>query len=189
MKGKIARKADFIICFITDIVYFSVFSVSYCIFSYWANDGRFRIISLIGAAAGFFAYRLTVGKLIIKLSEKIIDIIYHIFYTIFSFTVLPVIRLIKKLCLLIRRKLFLPIISKIKLHITDKKKERKNGRKCYIDKNKSVCPHSSYNNNPRLSVYDNQASNSVQQFERNEKRTRKLGFKLQKRNRRAEIEN
>ena len=127
--------------------------------------------------------------MIIKLSEKIIDIIYRIFYTIFSFTVLPVIRLIKKLFLLIRRKLFLPIISKIKLHITDKKKERKNGRKCYIDKNKPICPHSSYNNNPRFSVYDNQASNSVQQFERNEKRTRKLGFKLQKRNRRAEIEN
>lgn len=49
---------------ITDLLYLSFCSASYCIFLYSASNGRFRSFTFISLAVGFVLYRLLPGRII-----------------------------------------------------------------------------------------------------------------------------
>ncbi len=95
--GNVKGKIDCLLIFLEDIFFFTFAAVLMVLLMYKLNGGRVRIFTLIPLVLGFFVYRITVGKLVIRCAEIIIGFIYKLVRRIISVTVTPVIRLIKKL--------------------------------------------------------------------------------------------
>ena len=49
---------------VLDLIYFVALGCAFSVFLFIANSGRFRWYLLFGAAAGFFLYRVSVGRLV-----------------------------------------------------------------------------------------------------------------------------
>ncbi len=45
---------------------------------YFLNDGVFRFLSPLGLGCGIFTYRATLGRLIMRISEKLVNLIRHV---------------------------------------------------------------------------------------------------------------
>lgn len=65
------RKFSFgtVLLFWEDILFMLTFAVSLILLCYYGNDGRIRASAVIGIACGFFVYRQTVGRLVIRMAE------------------------------------------------------------------------------------------------------------------------
>ncbi len=77
------------------------------VINYSYNDGRFRFFSVIGLVLGFLLYRVTLGRLIMLISEPIAFIIKYIFLSFFVILCIPfkkimdfVIKSLHKICFL-----------------------------------------------------------------------------------------
>lgn len=84
-----------VIIFFEDVFYSIICSVVVCIFLFYVNHGRFRVIALVGAGLGFLVYYKTVGRLVLFCSEKIVRFIRFLIGKIIKLTVVPIFRLLK----------------------------------------------------------------------------------------------
>lgn len=109
VKGKLTLHKLFGFVFVTlgDLFFFAVATVSMCIFLFLTGDGRFRWYVLLGIILGFWAYYNTVGKLFIKIAEKIISGLKKLF----RFMLLPLLRLFELLKKLYARIFDMPIVK------------------------------------------------------------------------------
>ncbi len=63
---------DKIFIFIEDFLFLFFCGICFSIFIYAVNDGRFRLIITVMPIIGFFIYKQTLGRAILKISDKII---------------------------------------------------------------------------------------------------------------------
>ncbi len=68
-----------ILTFITDVLYFIILAVALSIFYYYTSDGEFRAYVLLGIAAGFCVYRLTLKRVVLAILVVLADVINYIF--------------------------------------------------------------------------------------------------------------
>ena len=94
---RIAFNSKWLSVFFQDLIFcvFSAFSIILLVF--YTNSGTVRWFSLFGCFICFVLYHMTVGKLVIFMSKKIIDFIKKVLRFIYKITVIPV----KKTVLLI----------------------------------------------------------------------------------------
>lgn len=90
-------KLEYVRVFLEDILFSLIASLVFVIFIFHMNSGRVRGVAFFGAAIGFFAYRATVGRLVMFLSEAIIRLINRIFGWISRHIVRPLLGVLKKL--------------------------------------------------------------------------------------------
>lgn len=77
--------------------FFMIFcSVVYALLFYALNNGRVRGFAFAGGAVGFYTYRKTLGRLVMSLSEKIINFVRYILRKIILPPIKFVIGMIKR---------------------------------------------------------------------------------------------
>lgn len=86
---KIKQRLEQFLIFFEDVVFALVASVCVCIFLYYVNSGRFRILVLIGCGTGFLIYCNTLSKVILYCSGIIIRFVYLITGKLFNVLVKP----------------------------------------------------------------------------------------------------
>ena len=74
------RKFSFLLFLVLDIVYMLVITFSYSVFLYHYNNGIFRTYLFAGCVSGFVLYYQTLGRLVRKVSEKIVGILRTVVY-------------------------------------------------------------------------------------------------------------
>ncbi len=65
-------KLPFLLFFLCDAAYMSTVTAVFSIFLYWQMNGTFRLFVLLSAAAGFFVYYHTAGRIVMFFSEAIV---------------------------------------------------------------------------------------------------------------------
>ncbi|MBE6631438.1 MAG: hypothetical protein E7623_01920 [Ruminococcaceae bacterium] len=98
---KLWQNSSDILTAFEDILFFTLAAVLVCIFLYHANSGKLRGIVVFSSFTGFLFYYFTLGRLVFRLSERIINVLSFLVKTVFKFTFLPVFCLIKKIFLII----------------------------------------------------------------------------------------
>ncbi len=69
---KLLRLTDNALTFIEDILFWMIVFASEAIYIYYINDGEPRIDCFILSAAGFMLYRISIGRIVVFLSQQII---------------------------------------------------------------------------------------------------------------------
>ena len=95
------RAADTVLIFFEDIVFFIFSSVSVILMHYVVLQGIIRAYSVFCVGLGFVIYYFTLGRLTVRFAEIIIAFIERILSFIFRHTLLPAIKIFKKLFSLI----------------------------------------------------------------------------------------
>ncbi|MCL1858827.1 MAG: spore cortex biosynthesis protein YabQ [Oscillospiraceae bacterium] len=87
---RIAFNSKWLSVFFQDLIFciFSAFSIILLVF--YTNSGRVRWFSLLGCFICFVLYHLTVGRIVIFMSKKIIDFIKRLLKFLYKITVIPV---------------------------------------------------------------------------------------------------
>ncbi len=130
---------------IFDLLYCTLFCLSFFIFLLTVNEGQFRFYLLLGAFVGFFVYYFSLGAIIFSFSKFLTEFIKKWFKRIFAVLLFP----------------FRWIFVRIKSHIDKNfEKSRKRTKKL---KNKSktllkLYKHLLYNLNVKKGVQVNDAS-------------------------------
>ena len=113
VKEKSGKFLSIFIC-IGDILFFVFAALCISVFTYHFNSGEFRFFILFGAVLGFLGYYLTLGRVVLYLSSKIILFLkiillyvsFFVFYP-FSFVFLKIYRvfyiIIEKTILIIKK--------------------------------------------------------------------------------------
>ncbi len=66
------RRCAFLLYLLGDVVYLSFVAFFGSVFLFHANHGQFRLFLLSGAMAGFILYQLTLGRLVMWVSEALV---------------------------------------------------------------------------------------------------------------------
>ncbi len=82
-----------IVIFAEDILFALIAGGIFCILLFAENDGIFRWYALFGYAVGFFAYRNSVGKLVMRLSDAILAFIRRMVRRVCRVLFSPLVRL------------------------------------------------------------------------------------------------
>lgn len=85
------RSRGTILLFVEDILFALLAAVLFLLLFYGANNGVVRWYAFFGAGASFCVYRLTIGRLIMRLSDRIISGIRTLFIWLYRCLVRPVI--------------------------------------------------------------------------------------------------
>ena len=124
---RIAFGSKWLSVFFQDLIFcvFSAFSIILLVF--YTNSGTVRWFSLFGCFVCFVLYHMTVGRLIMFVSKKIIDFIKKVLKFIYKITVIPlkiavlfIFKQIKRLC-----KFTLKTFKKTKSHVYYKNQKRR----------------------------------------------------------------
>ncbi len=107
---RMAIKSNGIIVFIEDFLFFILAAIITFSFMISNTHGQMRIFVIIGELLGAIIYYFTLGKLVIKIADKILTFIKKIIIFIFKLIILPIIKIIIKL-----NKLLFKIILKFKI--------------------------------------------------------------------------
>lgn len=83
--GKYKKKSHFALLFLHDVFFCVVFGCVLAVVMYYGNEGRLRILSPVGMLVGFWAYRRTLGALVIMGVERFILLLRRAFHRIFAF--------------------------------------------------------------------------------------------------------
>lgn len=70
--------AGLVLIFLKDLLYFTAAGVIVSILIYWTNDGQFRALALAGLFAGFLACYFTLGRLLRRLTEALVILIFKV---------------------------------------------------------------------------------------------------------------
>lgn len=119
---------SYILTAVFDVIYFIAVTVSFVLFLYAFNHGIFRWFILLSCGAGFAAYHVTVGRLVIRVTDASSDflrLIINLAVFVLSLPVLYAARLSEKLY----SRLLSPLINKITSRI-DKLRNRRYTFKC-----------------------------------------------------------
>ncbi|HHT54103.1 MAG TPA: hypothetical protein GX011_04105 [Clostridiales bacterium] len=65
-----------IVIFVKDVLFFTVAGAVVAVLIYWANDGQFRMLSPVGALLGFYICRSTLGRLLRRLNEELVKLLF-----------------------------------------------------------------------------------------------------------------
>ena len=85
----VLRAAEDIIIFIEDILFAVISAVAVTVFIFNINDGQVRGFALAGTAFGFIIYYLTVGRLVMFCTAKIIAFVRAVVLFILRLTIFP----------------------------------------------------------------------------------------------------
>lgn len=100
------------VIFIGDITFALISALTCTVFTYYINDGRIRLITLLSIAVGFIIYRLTIGRVILFLSDRIISFIYKVVHFVLMHTLYPVFKLIHHLFFILWQRAYYFYLSK-----------------------------------------------------------------------------
>lgn len=92
---RIAIKSHSIIIFFEDILFFVLAAILTFLFIFNVNSGVVRWFIFLGIIVGFALYYITVGKLVIKISEIIINIFKSIFKFLWGLLIKPFVMFFK----------------------------------------------------------------------------------------------
>ena len=84
------------VCFLTDLLFWIISALVVIIFIFHLNYGTMRAFMLFSALAGFTAYRLTVGKVVMLFLDRIVLITKKILKRIISLLISPIKKAIRK---------------------------------------------------------------------------------------------
>ncbi len=87
---------DATLIFFGDFAFLATLGVAISILIFYENDGVLRWYALAACAVGFFAYRMTVGKLVMKTSDAILAKLKQFWHFAIAHTLDPVRRLLTK---------------------------------------------------------------------------------------------
>lgn len=120
-------RAQGILLFITDIIYFLIVTLIMIIFVYSVSGGVVRWFIFVGAMMGLLIYYFTIGKIVISVSEYIVFFVRIVWAYVVYFVTYPFLPIINKIKRIFRR-LKTKITEKIKRHQKPKTpyKTRKN---------------------------------------------------------------
>ena len=104
--GNVKIRIGDVLTSLGDIVFLSLCGAIFSVFVFYTNDGRFRAFMAIGAIIGFFSYYFTVGRLVMLLSEKIINAVRKVVIFTVSFALGTVKRFLIKPIKFVLSKLF-----------------------------------------------------------------------------------
>ncbi len=66
------RRTAFLLYLAGDVVYMALFTFFTSVFLFHANHGQVRLFLITGGLFGFLAYRLTLGRLVMAVSEELV---------------------------------------------------------------------------------------------------------------------
>ena len=114
LKGK-REGAIFLPVFVGDLVFFVFFALGYSVFLYAFHSGILRLYSLLGVLVGFFLWKITLGRLVLRFSAYILFCLYALWDYADHFLFCPVFRAIGRLLRLLWRweRKFLCLCGKI----------------------------------------------------------------------------
>jgi len=112
---RIAFKHFSVIIVIEDLFYFLSSCILFIVLIFCAGDGTVRGYAILGVILGFSFYYFTIGKIMLKFSEKIISVIKSFLLRVFLLLSKPFLKLYN---------IFKPRINKIYLKIKSKIKSR-----------------------------------------------------------------
>jgi len=117
------KNAKFIInalVFVQDLLFWLIAAIVTVLFIFMANTGQVRLFALGAQFLGFLAYHFTLGKLVMKISDKIIRGIKYILRMFMKYAIIPVVNALVKLYI----KLYKIIERKKMIHFTEREKIR-----------------------------------------------------------------
>jgi len=131
-EGKIRRRhkhADFIIrglIFVQDILFWIIAAIFTVIFVFMANTGQVRLFALGAQFAGFLVYHFTLGKLVMRISDKIIRGIKFVLRMLNEYVIIPIVRLLvflyDKLYKIVERKIMIRYTKREKIRLLSQAK-------------------------------------------------------------------
>ena len=68
--GRYKKRRDFVFLFLQDLLFCIIFGCVLSVGMYYGNEGRLRAFAPVGMLLGFWAYRRTLGALVIMVAEK-----------------------------------------------------------------------------------------------------------------------
>lgn len=69
--------------FVGDLLCILLISIGIVALNYGYNSGEFRMFTVFGTVGGFFAYRCTIGRLMIAVAEPLVLLIKYLFLSFF----------------------------------------------------------------------------------------------------------
>jgi len=92
---RIAFNSKWLSVFFQDFMFCIFSALSVILLVFYTNSGIVRWFSLVGCFTSFVVYHLTVGRAIMFMARKIIDLIKRVIDFIWSVTVAPAVRLLR----------------------------------------------------------------------------------------------
>ena len=96
-KKLLTRLVSGFIIGIEDIIFFTAAGIATTLISYSIFQGRVRPMAVILEAVGFLLYRLTLGKLVMAVSEAIISLVRRVLSFIYRRLILPPVRVCRRM--------------------------------------------------------------------------------------------
>lgn len=110
---------DSVIVGLGDVLYFLFASVSFSVFLYYFNYGRFRWFILLFCILGFLAYYFSIGRAVIYFSDILSQSVILVVNVLIFIIVYPI-----KAMLRTGKKYLLPLITKIVKKVDNEKRKR-----------------------------------------------------------------
>ena len=96
---RIAFNSNSVVIFLQDILFCLVVTAASAWYLLYENMGKIRMFIILGEVLGWIIYYFTIGDIVIKFSEKIINILKRILGVITKWVFMPLIRI---LCSILR---------------------------------------------------------------------------------------
>ena len=96
-QGKFRTALTPILLFLEDLCFILLCGISLLLLLYFVNDGVFRFWAPLGMGCGFFVYRMTLGRLITRISEALVKLLHRFLRRLISCLLFPL-RLILHMC-------------------------------------------------------------------------------------------
>lgn len=81
--GKKESVAALVWITVRDFIFLLFCAIAFCIFVYYTNDGKVRLIAVIGTLLGFFGCYFTVGRFIRRTSVFMLNLLYRVLSILF----------------------------------------------------------------------------------------------------------
>lgn len=78
-----------LLLFAEDVIFMIAASVALILLCYYANDGQLRAPAVVGMCGGFFVYRHTVSRLLLRLAEALICPVKRVLLTLGRLAIAP----------------------------------------------------------------------------------------------------
>lgn len=99
--------------FVTDFLCVCFTGISLVLLCYYFNKGEFRFFAVIGTAVGFFAYILTLSRVL----KRLFDMIFKSFLSIIRLITRPLVKIFKYLVNILRKTIQLILKGLANLHV------------------------------------------------------------------------
>jgi len=87
---RIAFNSKWLAVFFQDLIFCIFSAISVILLVFYTNSGMIRWFSLLGCFMCFVLYHITIGRIVMFLSKKIIDFIKRVLRFLYKITVIPV---------------------------------------------------------------------------------------------------